>query len=467
MLRKISIAVLLVVFATTSLGTVAKEKKGESTPASSKSTTKSDGKNKAKTKTKTKTNAKANDSAKGKVAQSTPPGILFRHALSGESAATLVGLVTRYNEENKGVPIVLQHISMTDNLRFLPHIALLEQNESSKFFDTLPRMVPLFKVMADASEKFDATSFYPVIADVVDDSKGKIQALPLAQSIPVLFYNKDALRKAGADPDTPPKTWLDLQVMAGKLYDAGYTCPYASSNTQWVHIENLATQQNAPLINSERGKSKLAVNGLIEVKHIALLSSWYKSRYFHYFGRGREADEKFVSGECSMLTSDSALYAQLSRDKKFNVGVAALPYYDDVYGATPGRVLPDGAVLRVVAGKKPAEYKRVANFVSFLLRSDVQKEWVKATGYLPMTPDAVDALVAEGVEPEVLRKVSASLANKTLVSAARPKMFLGMDRFHAILGEELEAVWADKKPAKEALDNAVIRGNAVLRPAPK
>ena len=31
-----------------------------------------------------------------------------------------------------------------------------------------------------------------------------------------------------------------------------------------------------------------------------------------------------------------------------------------------------------------------------------------------------------------------------------------------IVEEELETVWADKKPAKEALDSAVARGNAAM-----
>jgi sn-glycerol 3-phosphate transport system substrate-binding protein len=36
-----------------------------------------------------------------------------------------------------------------------------------------------------------------------------------------------------------------------------------------------------------------------------------------------------------------------------------------------------------------------------------------------------------------------------------------------IVDEELDAVWADRKPAKEALDNAVSRGNRALRAAGK
>ena len=37
-----------------------------------------------------------------------------------------------------------------------------------------------------------------------------------------------------------------------------------------------------------------------------------------------------------------------------------------------------------------------------------------------------------------------------------------IEQVRQIVEEELETVWADKKPAKEALDNAVARGNAVL-----
>lgn len=396
-----------------------------------------------------------------------PANIVFRHALEGDAAAALVDLVDRFNQTSKDGKIVLQHLSMVEELQKLPQLALLDEDEYQRFFDSRPRMLPLYKVMADAKETFATGDFYPVLADGVADSKGHMLALPLAQSVPVLFYNRDALRKAGADADHPPKTWFEVQQVAGKLFDAGFRCPYTSSNTEWIHIENLATQHNQPLVAGGRGGStQLSVNGMVEVKHIAMLSSWYKSQYFHYFGPGREADAKFVSGQCSMLTSDSSLYAQLARSKPFDVGVAPLPYYDDVYGVVPGRVLPDGPVLRVLAGGKSGDYKTVARFVTYLLRPEAQKYWVKATGYLPMTPVAVDALAAEGAPADVLRAVARRLSEKNFVTAARPKSVIGLDRVRTILGEELEAVWANLKPAKEALDNAVTRGNTMLRPAP-
>lgn len=396
-----------------------------------------------------------------------PPDIVFRHAMSGEAAAALVEIVGRYNAESKSGKVILQHVDMATDPHQLPHLALLEDDEYQKFFDSHPRMLPLHKVMADAKEKFSATALFPVLADVVDDNKGRIQALPLALSVPVLYYNKDTFRKAKLDPAKPPITWWELQTAAGQVYDIDRRCPFTSSNPAWVLLENAATQHGEPIANSEQGgKTGLALNNLVQVKHVALLASWHKSFYFRTFGPGREADAKFMSGECSMLTSDSSLYLQLLRRKPFDFGVAALPHYDDVRGAAPGRVLPDGAALWVLAGKKKPEYAAVAHFVSFLMRNDVQQQWVKSTGFLPMTAAGVEGLAAEGAPPELLRKAVDRLSDKHYASAARPKTVFGMSRVRAILNEELEAVWANLKPAKEALDTAVRRGNVVLQPMP-
>ena len=396
-----------------------------------------------------------------------PAEIVFRHAMTGEAAAALVELVGRYNAESGGNKVILQHLSLVTDPQQLPHLALLEDDEHQKFFAGHPRMLPLHKVMANANQKLETAAFFPVVADVVDDNKGRIQALPLALSVPVLFYNKDTFRKAKLDPNKPPATWWQVQETAGKIYDVDRRCPFTSSNPAWVLMENVATQHGEPLAHGENsGKSGLALNNLVEVKHVALLASWHKSFYFRTFGPGREADEKFLSGQCGMLTSDSSLYHQLARRKPFDFGVADLPHYDDVRGAAPGRVLPDGAVLWALAGKKKPEYAATARFVAFLLRPEVQKQWVRGSGFLPMTSAAAESMMGDSPAPEVLRLTVQRLSDKKYVSAAKPKAVFGMSRVRAILHEELEAVWANLKPAKEALDTAVRRGNTVLQPAP-
>ena len=50
--------------------------------------------------------------------------------------------------------------------------------------------------------------------------------------------------------------------------------------------------------------------------------------------------------------------------------------------------------------------------------------------------------------------------------AAKPVTVAQIEPVRQIVEEELETVWDNKKPAKEALDNAVQRGNAVMQPQP-
>ena len=45
--------------------------------------------------------------------------------------------------------------------------------------------------------------------------EGKTYAIPFQRSTPVYYYNKDAFRAAGLDPESPPKTW-DEMIKIGK-----------------------------------------------------------------------------------------------------------------------------------------------------------------------------------------------------------------------------------------------------------
>ena len=387
--------------------------------------------------------------------------IILRHALTGKAQDILATLVLRFNDEQKDKSRVLMQdlrgIDETARQR-LPQLALLDADDSSQFFGTRPRFKPLYQVLPLAGEKADAKRFFPLIADAVDDLAGRLQALPLGLSLPVLLWNKDSYRKAGLDPDLPPKTWWEVQQRAGKLFDAGSQCPLTSSRFAWVHLENLSTQHGEPIsVREKSGPARIALNRLVDVKHIALLSSWYKSAYFRYFGPGSESDQKFVSGECAMFTGESRLYAEAIH-RGLAVGVTALPYYDDVRDSTPTKVMPDGAALWALAGLKKTEYQVAARFVSFMLRPQVQMEWVRATGYLPMTPAAIEALKAAGVAPTLLEAATRRLSERP-AATARTKLDIDRARVREILNEEIASVWANTKPAKEALDSAMQRVN--------
>ena len=400
-----------------------------------------------------------------------PQELVLRHALSGAALDALATLALRFNDiEAKrkagGGRILLEDIKGLGDKAHLPHLAMFDQDDALAMFGTRPRFLPLHQVLSADGQRFDARQFYPQMVDAVDDLAGRMQALPLGMSLPVLYYDKAAFAKAKLDPEKPPQTWWELQEAAGALREAGYKCPLTSSRFAWVHLENVAAQHGEPLVVKHGKQDQLALNNMVNVKHIALLTSWHKSFYFIYSGPGSEGDERFANGECAMLTGESALHARLAKARPgLTPGIAVLPHYDDVYGVKPLHVLPDGAALWVLAADGKAERQVIARFIAFLLQPDVQREWVSATGYLPMTPAAAQALREAGADAKILRLAEQRLAMAKR-DAARTKSGFDRSRIRAILNEEMEFVWGNKKPAKEALDTAVLRAAPILSGKP-
>ena len=384
----------------------------------------------------------------------TPVQLELSHRLDEVRAERLLPLIDSFNKENKDVQVTLVRRGEGDAPK---QLNLVTREEYSRFVANKSKFKPLHEVMREAKEKFDASKLSPELRDGLTDAKGQLFALPVAFSTPVLYVNKALFRKAGLDPENPPKTWFEAQEAAGKLADAGSDCPFTTSWPVQVFIDNVSAWDGAE-VNDAKGK--LAFNGLAQVKHIAMMATWYKSKYFSYFGPKDEADNRFAKGECGMLTSSSSLFASFNENKSLEVGVAPLPYHDDVYGA-PKNTLADGSSLWLASGMKPAEIKGAAKFVNYVLGPEVQIGLTLAGGYLPMTPVARAAASTKllGADLGGLKIAYAQLQGKGVSPKVRVAQ---IEQVRQIVEEELETVWADKKPAKEALDSAVERGNAVM-----
>ena len=71
-------------------------------------------------------------------------------------------------------------------------------------------------VVETAEEKAWLDSFYPTLMEN-GRTAGKTWGIPFQRSTIVMYYNKDAFRAAGLDPDKPPATWDEMAAMGKKL----------------------------------------------------------------------------------------------------------------------------------------------------------------------------------------------------------------------------------------------------------
>ena len=210
--------------------------------------------------------------------------------------------------------------------------------------------------------------------------------------------------------------------------------------------------------------TELKINNPTVVKHVANLAEAEKDKSFDYGGRTTEPTAKFISGDCGMLQDSSASYGAIKKGAKSDFGVAQLPYYPDVPGAPQNSII-GGASLWVMGGKKPDEYKGTAKFFTYLSSTAVQQKWHQDTGYLPITKAAYEATKASGfydknpgTEIAILQ-----MTGKPPTENSRGLRFGNMVQIRDVIAEDLEGAFSGKMTAQAALDDAVSRGNALLR----
>ena len=328
--------------------------------------------------------------------------------------------------------------------------------------------VPVAKVMHDAGVQFDPKAYIPAVASYYTAPNGQMLSFPFNSSTTVMFYNKDAFKKAGLNPDQPPKTWPEVFAATKKLKASGSTCPMTLAWQGWTQLESFAAWHNVEFATHQNGlaadgyKARLKINAPLFEKHIGNLAQAAKDGELMYRGRGSAAFPSFNSGECAIVQTSSSSYGEAAKNAKFNFGVAPLPYYPDVKGAPQNTVI-GGASLWVMAGKKADQYKGVAKFFEFLSLPDVQAASHQLTGYLPITTAAFEQTEKSGFYTknpgtevavnQMVRKVTDKSQGVRLGNYAQ---------IRTIEDEELELVWSGKKSAKQALDAIVQRGDEML-----
>jgi sn-glycerol 3-phosphate transport system substrate-binding protein len=402
--------------------------------------------------------------------------IRFWHAMSGAPRAELESLVDRFNAAQEDYRVVLSYKGSYDETLAAvmatqrrwswtapPHIVQVQEVATAGMLARRGLVKPLWQVMQESGEPLDG--YLPAVQAPFADADGRLVALPFMAATPVLYFNRDALRRAKLPADAPV-TWYQMPGVLAALSSAGYGCAYTTAFPSLL-LESMSAWHDQPFATHANGmapgEARLAFNSRLMVRWIATLSTWREAGYFSYSGRGDEAEARFASGECALLTSKSTSYAALRARAGFDLGVAQLPYYDD-FDDAPQNTLAAAAALWVLAGKPPVEYRGVARFFAFLAQPNVQAEWHQKTGEIPLTYAAYELTRKQGfyaanpAQEIAVRQILLKLPTED----SRGIRLQELPQIRGIINEELEQVWGGRKSALDALNAAVARGNALL-----
>tara|TARA_R110002012_G_scaffold86187_4_gene214341 strand:+ start:150 stop:1478 length:1329 start_codon:yes stop_codon:yes gene_type:complete len=353
-----------------------------------------------------------------------------------------------------------------------PHLVQIYEVGTGTMMAAEGAIYPVYELMEAHGNDFDPSDYLSVVTGYYTDTDGNMLSMPFNSSTPILYYNKDIFAAAGLDPETPPTTWAEMGEMSQQILDegatsCGFTMAYAAN---WVGLENFSALHNKPVGTLENGfgglETEFNFNGDLQARFWDQLKEWSDSGIYSYAGpaNGPDAAPSFYSSDCAMYMNSSASRADVLANSDFEVGFGMLPIYADVEGAPQNSII-GGATLWVLAGHEENEYAGVAEFLEYLSLPEVQAEWHQGTGYLPITTAAYELSQEQGYYDEnpgsdiAIEQINLNEPTEN----SKGLRFGNYTQVRMILDEEFQAVLSGSKNGQEALDDAVRRGNQILR----
>lgn len=334
--------------------------------------------------------------------------ITFWHSMAGKNGQAITQMVNDFNSTHKNIKVNAQFQGKYDDA--------INKLKSAEKVKNGPDVMQVYDIgtrfMIDSgwampvqnyidAEKYDVSAIEPNIAGYYTVNN-KLYSMPFNTSTPILYYNKDAFKAAGLDPNSPPKTFSELEQAAAKLTKkdgSGKVTQYgyAMAIYGWF-FEQFVVKQGQNYANNGNGRTSAptAIEFDQNGAGLKVLNEWKKlvdSGNAANFGRDENATENaFIAGKTAMYIESTAdLSSDLSSiGNKFQLGTAPLPSFD---GIQDGGVSIGGASLWSLDTKDKAKEQATWEFMKYMVSPKEQAYWASQTGYFPVTKKAYDEQV--------------------------------------------------------------------------
>ena len=352
-----------------------------------------------------------------------------------------------------------------------PHIVQMFEVGTATMMAAGGAIKPVHELSKETGVIIDPKNYVGGVRGYYSTTDGKLVSMPFNSSTPIAWYNKDAFKTAGLDPEKPPRTWEETWAAARKIVATkAAPCGYTMAWPTWTQYENFSAIHNTPLATKANGMdgmdAELKINSALHVKHLESMMTLQKEGVFKYGGRDGKADALFPSGECAIFHGSSGMRARVIREAKFQWGVTMLPYYKGTPGAPKNSII-GGASLWVMTGPKRTadEYKAVAEFFGYISRPEVDAKFHMDTGYVPITLAGFALSSGQGY---YMKNPGADIPFRQLTLTEPTENSRGlrlgnMPEIRVVIQEEMEKAFQGQQTGKQALDSAVQRGNTILR----
>ncbi|MEK6244452.1 MAG: ABC transporter substrate-binding protein [Pseudomonadota bacterium] len=369
------------------------------------------------------------------------PGIKVKPIYSGTYQESIVKALTAHKS---GEPPVISVLLSTDMYTLIDEDAI----------------APWDTVAGAADDQQWLKSFYPAFMHN-SQTGGKTWGIPFQRSTVVLYWNKEAFKEAGLDPNKAPANWQEMVDYAQKLTrrDAsGKTTQWGvqvpSSGFPYWLFQGFTTQNNVLLMNKEGDATFYDNPAVVEALQFWVdLSQKYKVMPPGVIEWGTTPKD-FFERKIAMMWTTTGNLTNVKANAKFDFGVAMLP-------AGKRRGTPTGGGNFYLFKKStPQQQTAALKFVKWVTSPRRAAEWGIATGYVAVRPDAWDT-------PEMKKYVegfpAAAVARDQLQYAVAELSTHDNQRVTKVLNDGLQAALTGGKSPEAAMKDAQREAERLLR----
>ncbi|EFO34101.1 extracellular solute-binding protein [Roseibium sp. TrichSKD4] len=320
-------------------------------------------------------------------------------------------------------------------------------------------IIPFDDYLTSDEDKAWVEGFYPAFMEN-SQTGGKTYGIPFQRSTPVLYWNKEAFKEAGLDPDVAPANWDEMVEFGkmltkkdadGKVSQWGVRIP-SSGFPYWL-FQGLTTQNDVILANSEGNKTNFDDPKVVEaLQFLVDLSQKHEVMAPGIIEWGA-TPKAFFEGQTAMMWTSTGNLTNVRNNAPFEFGVAMLPA-NKRRGAPTG-----GGNFYLFKGASEEQTQAAVDFVQWITAPEQAAKWSIATGYVAPRPATWDT---ETMKAYTADFAPALVARDQLEFAVAELSTYQNQRVTGVFNDALAAAITGQKTPEEALKEAQAQADAVL-----
>ena len=325
-------------------------------------------------------------------------------------------------------------------------------------------IVPFDDLVKTAEDRAWLKSFYPAFMEN-SQTGGKTWGIPFQRSTVVLYYNKEAFKEAGLDPNRAPGTWQEMADYAqkltkrdasGKVIQWGIQIP-SSGFPYWL-FQALAIENGVSLMNAAGTETYYDKPEVIEALQYWVDLSRKQKVHPEGIVEWGTTPKDFFEKKMAMMWTTTGNLTNVRTNAKFDFGVAMLP-------AGKQRGSPTGGGNFYLFKKStPAQQQAAFKFIKWITTPERAAQWGIDTGYVAVRADAWDT---PAMKQYVAGFPAAAVARDQLPYAKAELSTHDNQRVTKALNDGLQAALTGTKTPDVALKDAQREAERLLRPYKK